>query len=107
MTPPSSVLGSASAVGTPASPRTARPIAPGPESVVAGRRPGAAQTGVMGSVLIPLLAVVAAVPFARGGGPAWTHLALASVISCRAITVRRPSAQRPARSQATAGEMGH
>ena len=54
VTPPSSVLGSASAVGTPASPRTARPIAPGPESVVAGRRPGAAQTGVLGSVLIPL-----------------------------------------------------
>lgn len=64
--------------------------AAGPKPIVDGRRGIAAQLAVYGFTLVPLLAVVAAVPFAWGWGLGWTDVAIAFVfyvISGMGITV--------------------
>ncbi len=96
MTPPSSALGTTAApIAPPIAPPivaegAARDTAVGPKPVTAGRRQWAAQLAVFAFVLIPLLAVVAAVPFAWGWGLSWTDIAIAAVfyvISGMGITV--------------------
>ncbi len=61
-----------------------------PKPVTDGRRPLAAQFAVFSFVLIPLIAMLLAVPFAWGRGLSWTDLAIAAVfyvISGMGITV--------------------
>ncbi len=61
-----------------------------PKPVVAGYRPVAAQLAVYSFVLLPLLAVVIAVPFAWGWGLSWTDIIIAAVfyvISGMGVTV--------------------
>jgi stearoyl-CoA desaturase (Delta-9 desaturase) len=53
-----------------------------PKPVIDGQRPFAAQIAVYGFVLVPLLAVIAAVPFAWGWGLSWTDVIIAFVFYC-------------------------
>jgi stearoyl-CoA desaturase (delta-9 desaturase) len=69
---------------------TDAPETAGPKPVTEGRRQLAAQIAVFSFVLIPLIAVIAAVPFAWGWGLSWTDIAIAAVfyiISGMGITV--------------------
>jgi len=62
----------------------------GPKPVTDGRRPPAVQLAVYGFVLVPLLALLIAIPFAWGWGLNWLDLAIALVfyvISGLGITV--------------------
>jgi stearoyl-CoA desaturase (delta-9 desaturase) len=70
--------------------RATRPTGDGPRPILAGRRGVTPQIGVYVFVVVPLLALVAAVPFAWGWGLGWTDVALAAVfyvISGLGITV--------------------
>ncbi len=63
---------------------------PGPQPILDGTRAIAQQIGVYVFVVVPLLALVAAVPFAWGWGLSWVDVALAAVfyvISGLGITV--------------------
>jgi stearoyl-CoA desaturase (delta-9 desaturase) len=69
---------------------SARPDAPAPAPLLDGRRPIAEQTLVVAFVVIPLLALVAAVPLAWGWGLSWLDVGLALgayVISGLGVTV--------------------
>jgi stearoyl-CoA desaturase (delta-9 desaturase) len=71
------------AVDTPARPTSPKPV-------LDGRRPAIAQFAVYVFVVLPLLALVAAVPFAWGWGLTWVDVALAAVfyvVSGLGITV--------------------
>jgi len=51
----------------------------GPKPVISGRRNGWAQVAVYGFVVVPMIALVAAIPFAWGWGLSWVDVALAVV----------------------------
>jgi len=66
-----------------------RPAA-GPKPVLDGRRGNAPQIAVYVFVILPLLALIAAIPFAWGWGLGWTDVAIAAafyIVSCLGITV--------------------
>ena len=82
---PTQTLPASTKPATAAPPETA-----GGKPVIAGYRPAAAQIAVYGFSLIPLLAVLAAVPFAWGWGLGWRDIAIGAVfyvISGLGITV--------------------
>lgn len=97
MTPPqSATLPATASLATATAPATAAPTpaAPAAKSVAKpitdGERGIAAQLAVYGFTLIPLLALLAAVPLAWGWGLSWTDVAIAAVfyvISGMGITV--------------------
>ena len=63
---------------------------PGPQPILDGRRGIAQQIGVYVFVVVPLLALIVAVPFAWGWGLGWTDIAIAAVfyvVSGLGITV--------------------
>ncbi len=63
---------------------------PGPQPILDGTRGVPQQIGVYVFVVVPLLALIAAVPFAWGWGLSWVDIALAAVfyvISGLGITV--------------------
>jgi stearoyl-CoA desaturase (delta-9 desaturase) len=70
--------------------RPAPPVERGHVLLLAGRRPLPAQLAVYGFVIVPLLAVVAAVPLAWGRGLTWLDVALAGfwyTVTCLGVTV--------------------
>jgi stearoyl-CoA desaturase (delta-9 desaturase) len=54
----------------------------GPKPVISGRRPSSVQFSVYLGVILPLLALVVAVPFAWGWGLSWVDVALFAVFYC-------------------------
>ncbi len=78
MTPPQSAAVAPADVSVIAGP-SASAAPDGPKPVTEGRRPLAAQLAVYSFVLVPLIAVVIAVPFAWGWGLSWTDVAIAAV----------------------------
>lgn len=68
----------------------ARPESSSPEPVLEGRRPAGQHALVYAFVLVPFLALLAAVPFAWGWGLGWVDVALfvgTYFISCLGVTV--------------------
>ncbi len=66
-----------------------RPAA-GPKPVLDGERGTAAQIAVYAFVILPLVAIIVAIPFAWGWGLSWTDVAIAAafyIVSCLGITV--------------------
>jgi stearoyl-CoA desaturase (delta-9 desaturase) len=62
----------------------------GPKPVISGQRNPWAQVAVYGFVLLPMLALIAAIPFAWGWGLTWLDVALAVAffyVSCLGVTV--------------------
>ena len=52
---------------------------PGPQPILDGTRGIAQQIGVYVFVVVPLLALILAIPFAWGWGPSWVDVAFAAV----------------------------
>src|SRR4051794_9013108 len=91
MSLPASSLATAS---PPSTPQADRPVdvqpAAAPKPILDGERGIAAQIAVYGFSVVPLLAVVLAIPFAWGWGLGWTDIAVAAVfyvLSGMGITV--------------------
>jgi stearoyl-CoA desaturase (delta-9 desaturase) len=62
----------------------------GPKAMINGRRNPWAQVAVYGFVLVPMLALIAAIPFAWGWGLTWLDVALGVIffyVSCLGVTV--------------------
>ncbi|OLT11235.1 stearoyl-CoA 9-desaturase [Pseudonocardia sp. CNS-139] len=67
-----------------------RPAGPPGRPIIAGRRGLAPHIGVYIFVILPMLALVAAIPFVWGWGLTWTDVAIAAVfyaVSCLGVTV--------------------
>ena len=58
------------------------PTTKGPKPVTSGQRPNSVQCSVYLGVILPLLAVAVAVPFAWGWGLSWVDVALFAVFYC-------------------------
>src|SRR5436305_523490 len=58
------------------------PATKGPKPVISGKRPDSIQASVYLGVLLPLAALLTAVPFAWGWGLSWTDVTLFAVFYC-------------------------